>query len=157
MLGFIRNCFHLADVNARRLLYSTLVCSQLLHGCEVWAPQGASSNLFRLESIQRRSTKFILNDYESCYLICILKDLSINQPVQFLATFCVQTCAELLYLGTRSLIELFILWNQLPNDIKLSTSVSILKSKLFSYYSDKLNTVFDINRPRTWKTLCSKS
>ena len=48
------------------------------------------------------------------------------------------------------------LWNQLTNDIKLLTSVSILKSKLFSYYSDKLNTVFDIDRPRTWKTLCSK-
>ena len=48
------------------------------------------------------------------------------------------------------------LWNQLPNDIKLSTSVLILKSKLFSYYSDKLNTVFDIDRPRTWKTSCSK-
>ena len=48
------------------------------------------------------------------------------------------------------------LWKQLPNDIKLSTSVSILKSKLFSYYSDKLNTVFDIDRPRTWKTLCNK-
>ena len=45
---------------------------------------------------------------------------------------------------------------QLPNDIKLLTYVSILKSKLFSYYIDKLNTVFDIDRPRTWKTLCSK-
>ena len=32
----------------------------------------------------------------------------IYQPVQVLVTFCVQTCAELLYLGTRFLIELFI-------------------------------------------------
>ena len=77
MLGFIRrNCFHLADVNARRLLYLTLVRSQLSHGCEVWAPQGASSDLFRLESIQRCSTKFILNDYESCY-VDRLKKLSL--------------------------------------------------------------------------------
>ena len=69
MLGFIqRNCFHLADVNARRLLYLILVRSQLSHGCEVWTPQGPSSDLFRLESIQRRSTKFILHDYESCYV-----------------------------------------------------------------------------------------
>ena len=69
MLGFIRrNCFHLAEVNARRLLYLTLVRSQLSPGCEVWAPQGASSDLFRLECIERRSTKFILNDYESCYV-----------------------------------------------------------------------------------------
>ena len=69
MLGFIRrNCFHLADVNAQRLLYLTLVHSQLLHGCEVWVPQGASCDLFHLENIQHHSTKFILNDYESCYV-----------------------------------------------------------------------------------------
>ena len=85
-------------------------------------------------------------------------DLSINQRVQVLVTFCVQTCAEQLYLGTRNRLfnRIVYWWNQLPNDIKLSTSVSILKSKLFSYYSDKLNTVFDIDRFRTWKTLCSK-
>ena len=47
--------------------------------------------------------------------------------------------------------RIIYLWNQLPNDIKLSTTVSILKSKLFSYYSDKLNTVFDIDRPRIGK------
>ena len=76
-------------------------------------------------------------------LIGILKDLSINQRVQVLVTFCVQTLAELLYLGTRFFNRIVYLWNQLPKDIKLSTSVSILlKSKLFSYYSGKLNIVF---------------
>ena len=62
-LGFLRrNCFHLADVNARWLLYLSLVRSNLSHGSEVWAPQTPS-----LESIQRRATKFILQDYESSY------------------------------------------------------------------------------------------
>jgi hypothetical protein len=68
MLGFLRrNCFHLTDVNARRLLYLSLVRSHLSFGCEIWAPQGPSADLLRLEGIQRRATKFILKDYESSY------------------------------------------------------------------------------------------
>ena len=68
MLGFLRrNCFHLADVNARRLLYLSLVRSNLSHGSEVWSPQTPSLDMYRLESIQRRATKFILQDHESSY------------------------------------------------------------------------------------------
>ena len=58
MLGFLRrNCFHLTDVDARRLLYLSLVRSHLSFGCEVWAPQGPSADLLHLEGIQRRATK----------------------------------------------------------------------------------------------------
>ena len=68
MLGFVRRiCFYLANVNCRRLLYLTLVRSQFSHGSEVWAPQGPSSDLLRLESVQRRATKVILQDYKSSY------------------------------------------------------------------------------------------
>ena len=68
MLGFLRrNCFHLADVNARRLLYLSLVRPNLSHGSEVWAPQTPSLDMYHLESIQRRATKFFLQDYESSY------------------------------------------------------------------------------------------
>ena len=68
MLGFLRpNCFHLTDVNTRRLLYLSLVRSHLSFGCEIWVPQGPSADLLRLEGIQRRATKFILKDYESSY------------------------------------------------------------------------------------------
>ena len=63
MLGFVRrNCFYLANVNCRRILYLTLVTSQFSRGSEVWAPQGPSSDLLRLESVQRCA-----NDYESSY------------------------------------------------------------------------------------------
>jgi hypothetical protein len=34
----------------------------------------------------------------------------------------------------------------LPSDIK----------SLYLYYTNKLNNTFDVDRPRTWKTLCSK-
>ena len=68
MLGFVRrNCFYLANVNCRRRLYLTLVRSQFSHSSEVWAPQGPSSDLLRLESVHRRATKVILQDYESSY------------------------------------------------------------------------------------------
>ena len=53
--------------NFRRLLYLSLVRSHLSFGCEIWAPQGPSADLLRLEGIQRRATKFILKDYESSY------------------------------------------------------------------------------------------
>ena len=69
MLGFLRrNCFHLTDVDAPRLLYLSLVRSHLSFGSEIWAPQGPSADLLRLEEIQRRATKFILQDYESSYV-----------------------------------------------------------------------------------------
>jgi hypothetical protein len=47
------------------------------------------------------------------------------------------------------------LWNSLPSDIKSSSSVYILKVKLYEYYFNKLITVFDADRCRIWKTLCS--
>ena len=48
MLGFLRrNCFHLTDIRARRLLYLSLVRSHLSFGCEIWAPQGPSADLLQ--------------------------------------------------------------------------------------------------------------
>ena len=69
MLGFLRRkCFHLTDVRARRLLYLSLVRSHLSFVCGIWAPQGPSADLLRLEGIQRRATKFVLQDYETSYV-----------------------------------------------------------------------------------------
>ena len=45
-----------------------LVRSHLSFGSEFWTPQGPSADLLRLEGIQRRTTKFILQDYESSYV-----------------------------------------------------------------------------------------
>ena len=43
------------------------VRSHLSYGCEIWAPQSPSADLLHIEGIQRRATKFILQDYElSC-------------------------------------------------------------------------------------------
>ena len=68
MLGFLRrNCTSLADIRCRRLLYLTLVRAHLCYGSEIWAPQSTSKDLLRIESVQRRATKYILQDYHSSY------------------------------------------------------------------------------------------
>jgi hypothetical protein len=140
MLGFLRrNCFHLTDVNARRLLYLSLVRSHLSFGCEIWAPQGPSADLLRLEGIQfinqplHHSTRSSSGDFLRPNLCktSLFRDSYFNRIV--------------------------FLWNNLPSGIKASSSVTILKTKLYIYYyTNKRITVFDIDRPRTWKTLCSK-
>ena len=64
MQGFLkRNCTHLTDIQCQSLLYLTLVRSHLSYASEIWAPQSPSHNLALLEGVQRRATKYILQDY----------------------------------------------------------------------------------------------
>ncbi len=68
MLGFLkRNCTYLTDVNSRRSLYLSLVRALLSYGSELWAPQTTSKVLLTIEGVQRRATKYILQDYNSSY------------------------------------------------------------------------------------------
>ena len=68
MLGFLRrNCTHLTDTKCRRLLYLALVRAHLCYGSELWAPQSTSKDLLRIEGVQRRATKYILQDYHTSY------------------------------------------------------------------------------------------
>ena len=50
----------------KELLYISLVRSQLIYGSQVWHPH-LLKDIDALEAIQRRSTKFILNDYTFDY------------------------------------------------------------------------------------------
>ena len=52
--------------------------------------------------------------------------------------------------------RIVFLWNNLSPIIRNSTSVSSFKLQLHSHYSSKLDSSFDVNRMRTWKTCCSK-
>jgi hypothetical protein len=52
--------------------------------------------------------------------------------------------------------RIILLWNNLPSHIKSSNSCAIFKSKLYTHYFNKLNSDFDVERPRTWKTFCMK-
>ena len=61
MLGFLRiSAFDTHDQRARKLLYLSLVRSNLAYCSQVWAPQ-AVNLILDIERIQRRATKFILS------------------------------------------------------------------------------------------------
>ena len=66
-LGMIRRVTdHAFGSSIRRDLYISLVRSQLEYCSQVWSPY-TKRNVCRIESVQRRGTKFILNDYTSSY------------------------------------------------------------------------------------------
>ena len=67
MLGLIRRSFSVScPISARRKLYISLVRSQLLYCSQIWRPS-LIKHINILERIQRRTTKFILNDFHSTY------------------------------------------------------------------------------------------
>ena len=69
LLGFLRrNCSQVTDTRCRRPLYLSLVRSHLSYASEIWAPQSSWRDLAILEGVQRRATKFILQNDEFSYL-----------------------------------------------------------------------------------------
>uniref|UniRef100_A0A1X7U4I4 Reverse transcriptase domain-containing protein n=1 Tax=Amphimedon queenslandica TaxID=400682 RepID=A0A1X7U4I4_AMPQE len=66
-LGLIRRSFSASvDTRTRRDLYLYLVRSQLLYCSLIWRPY-LIKDIKLLEQVQRRATKYILNDYVSDY------------------------------------------------------------------------------------------
>ena len=66
-LGLIRRTFNSSiSVNAKKLLYISLVRSQLTYCSQIWRPQ-LIRDITALEKVQRRATKFVLNDFTSDY------------------------------------------------------------------------------------------
>ena len=66
-LGLIRRTFSSSvSVRAKKLLYLSLVRSQLTYCSQIWRPH-LIKDILSIEKIQRRATKFILNDFSSDY------------------------------------------------------------------------------------------
>ena len=66
VLGFLRRSFHSAHSSLHRLLYTSLIRSQLTYCCQVWRPH-LLKDIQVLERVQRRATKWILNDFTTDY------------------------------------------------------------------------------------------
>ena len=67
MLGLVRRSFSkFIPVLVKKKLYLALVRSQLTYCSVVWRPQ-LIKDIITLESVQRRATKYILDDYECDY------------------------------------------------------------------------------------------
>ena len=61
MLGYIRrSTLDIKNISVRRTLYLTLVRSKLCYGSQLWTPQSVEL-IKRMERIQRRASKFILD------------------------------------------------------------------------------------------------
>ena len=66
-LGLLRRSFSKYNsVQAKKLLYLLLVRSKITYCSPVWRPH-LVEDVIALENIQRRATKFILNDFHSNY------------------------------------------------------------------------------------------
>lgn len=72
ILGLLRRTFTTESVIARKKLFISLVRSQLLYCSQVWRPQ-LIKDIVLLERIQKRATKYILNDYSSPYKCRLIK------------------------------------------------------------------------------------
>ena len=73
LLGLLCRTFSNDSLSAKKRLYISIVRSQLLYCSQVWCPYYIKDILI-LERIQRRATKYILNDYKSSYksrLLCL--------------------------------------------------------------------------------------
>ena len=72
-LGPIRRCFNRnIPYFAKKNLYISLVLSQITYCSVIWRPH-LIKDIKLLESIQRRATKFILNDFTSDYKSRLIK------------------------------------------------------------------------------------
>ena len=66
ILGLIRRTFHTNCIITKMKLYLSLVRSQLMYCSQLWRPN-LIKDIHSLERVQRRATKYILNDYSSDY------------------------------------------------------------------------------------------
>ena len=78
MFYFLRHTFTYPSVTDRRCLYHTLVRSQLVYCSPLWRPY-LIKDIGDFERIQRRVTKFILNDYNLDYKFRLIQcNIAIN-------------------------------------------------------------------------------
>ena len=66
-LGLIHRSFHhTSSIPNKRALYMFIIRSQILYGSQIWRPN-LIKDITKIENIQRRASKFILNDFLSDY------------------------------------------------------------------------------------------
>ena len=199
LLGYIRrNTRSINSTSIRKSMYLALVRPHIGYATQIWAPQSIDL-ILKLERIQRRASRYILNlpfssceDYSSrlqslnllpiCYwqeyldLVFFYKSthglVNLNQSVlpHLRSTRCTRStntdivkydvpkCKTTTYQHSYT-IRVTRIWNLLAKDIRTSTSsdsVSVFKSFLLTYYFTALKNTFNIDDPRTFKTICCK-
>ncbi len=200
MLGYIRRTtLNIRDLAIRRTLYRSLVRSHLGYATQVWAPQTVEL-VKKVEGVQRRATKYILNvpficdiDYKDRLLATRMLPLSYwheyldmiffykaNHGIFTVDKKILPTPKQESQRQTRSsdlnssnfIIPKFntstyqkIIQNPSNKNMEHSTysyitsknpSFRQFKTLLFNYYTLALEKTYDVEDPRTWKSVCIK-
>ena len=148
MLGLIRRVFSSSvAVPAKRSLYTSLVRSQLLYCSKIWHPY-LLVNVKAIGLVQRRATKFIVNDTSMDYRnrLIHLKLLPLMMELEI---------ADIMFLikSMRSPTNHFNIYNFVEFSSRPTISCSNLKLK-HSISRTKMEGNFYLNRiPRLWNSL----
>ena len=198
LLGFLRRCaIDVQSSGTRRSLYLAIVRPALGYATQVWSPQTIDL-IRRIERVQRRASKFILDlpflcdvSYRDrllsidilpiCYwhefldlvfffkatnsIVSVSHDVLPERIVHTRLTrsgansaksFRPKKCRTSTY--QRSFfVRTSRIWNSLPSQLRLEhVTLNQFRTLLFSYYKDALTLRFDVEDPRTWKSICLK-
>ena len=134
-------------ISVKKQLYISLVQSQLLYCSQVWRPS-LIQDILLLERVQRRATKYILNDYISSYRTRLLK-------LSMLPLMYIFELNDLLFfiksLKNPSPHFDITKWIHLNNSVTRSSTHLKLLHKCIKYNSSRH---FYFNRlPRLWNSL----
>ena len=178
-----------SPMKVKKQLYVSLVRSHLCYCSQIWRPC-LIKDIVNLERVQRKATKFILNDYSSDYksrldsinilplslwfelqdimfLIKCLQDpldtININRYVKFATSNTrANTFNKLKHSFTRTskgrnfyFNRVVRLWNSLPPQlIDLSSSFSVLKSHIQTFFWNYFQTNFNPDNIHSFHFLC---
>ena len=163
-LGIIRRTFsHSNSATTKLKLYISLIKSQLTYCSIIWRPH-LIQDISKLEQIQRRATKYILNDYSSTYRTRLLHlnllPLMYRRFISFSSSG-TRSCGVKLIHNISStnkqrnfyFVRICRLWNALPI-IDLTLPMHIIKKHLKMLFWNHFNSTFDSLNPHTFHFLC---
>ena len=161
--------------DALKLLYVSLVRSNLGYAFQLWVPQSPTL-MIEDENIQRRATRFICKNSELSYKERLLKVnlLPINYWVEYLdivfffkckaghsrrgssGLFLKNNFARTSLFRGSYFVLISNLWNGIPEYNKSESLLESFKEKLKSFFYKRLTIVFTQDAIRSFKLVCPK-
>ena len=178
--GLIRRTFKTGcSTEAKKKLYIALVRSQLIYCSQLWRPQ-LIKDITALECIQRRATKYILNDYNSSYksrlqqlhmlplmYIYELNDImflvkSLKSPTDNFDSTRSGAYKKLVRPMISNATQRHFYFNRIIRlhnyllVINLSLPINIIKKQIIEYLWSQFSINFNSERPCTFHILCPR-
>ena len=148
ILGLIRRTFSIFHYPSAKIkLYTSLVRSQLTYCTQLWRPY-LIKDILNIERVQRRATKFILNDYDSDYKSRLLQ-LKLLPQMYFFELQDICFTIKSLKSPTKNFnIRDYISFSN------INTRSSSCNKLIHIFHSSNLNRYFFFHRiPRLWNSI----